>query len=72
MVLLEDEPAMLYVGTEQFRERLQSYLELAPAIRENLTDVDYVDLRFGDRVFARRRDGAAAGAVRSGRGGRSD
>lgn len=72
VVLLEDEPAMLYVGTEQFRERLQSYLELAPAIRENLTDVDYVDLRFGDRVFARRRDGAAAGAVRSGRGGRSD
>lgn len=72
VVLLEQEPAMLYVGTEKFRERLQSYLELAPAIRENLDDVDYVDLRFGERVFARGRSGGAARTGRTGRGRQSD
>jgi hypothetical protein len=53
VVLLDDDPARLHVGDEAFVARLRNYLELAPALREQLTVVDYVDLRFGERVFAR-------------------
>jgi cell division septal protein FtsQ len=53
VVLLDDDPARLHVGDEAFVERLQQYLELAPALHEQLAAIDYVDLRFGDRVFAR-------------------
>ena len=38
---------------EKFLERLQSYLELAPALRERVPEIDYVDLRFGTRVYVR-------------------
>ena len=31
----------------------KTYLELAPALRERVADMDYVDLRFGDRVYVR-------------------
>jgi cell division protein FtsQ len=53
VVLLDDDPARLHLGHEAFVERLQRYLELAPALRRELDGIDYVDLRFGDRVFAR-------------------
>ena len=58
MVMLDDDPAMLHVGEEQFRERLQSYLEVADALREQVAEIDYVDLRFGERVYVRPRTGA--------------
>ena len=44
---------MVRVGGEQFAERLQSYLDLAPALRERIAAIDYVDLRFDDRVYVR-------------------
>ena len=36
----------------------ESYLQLAPALRERVADIDYVDLRFDDRIYVRpaRRD----------------
>ena len=40
-------------GNERFVERLQSYYELAPALRERVPDIDYVDLRFDERVYVR-------------------
>ena len=43
----------LSVGVEQFAERLQSYFDLAPALRERIAAIDYVDLRFDDRVYVR-------------------
>jgi cell division septal protein FtsQ len=52
-VLLEGDPAWLHVGTENFAERLQSYVELAPALRERVTDMDYVDLRFDRRLYVK-------------------
>lgn len=55
VVLLDGDPVRLHIGQESFVERLQQYLELAPALREQLAGIDYVDLRFGDRVFARAR-----------------
>lgn len=53
VVLLDDDPALLHLGDEQFAERLQAYVELAPALRRSVQDIDYVDLRFGERVYVR-------------------
>lgn len=53
IVLLDGDPALLYVGTERFAERLQAYLELAPAFRAQFPEIDYVDLRFEERFYVR-------------------
>lgn len=58
VVLLDDDAALLYVGEEQFAERLQYYVDIAPALRRNVQDLDYVDLRFGERVYVRPAGGA--------------
>jgi cell division protein FtsQ len=63
IVLLDDDPALLHVGDDRFLERLQSYLDLAPALRERVPEIDYVDLRFEERVYVR----PAGGRDRSGR-----
>ena len=51
VVLLSDDPAVLHLGGGQFLERLEFYAELAPTLREQVSGIDYVDLRFGDRVY---------------------
>jgi len=53
VVLLAGDPALLYVGTESFVPRLRSYLELAPAMKAQVTDIDYVDLRFENHIYVR-------------------
>ncbi len=53
VVLLDDDPALLHLGEERFAERLQAYVELAPALRERVPEIDYVDLRFDERVYLR-------------------
>jgi cell division septal protein FtsQ len=55
VVLLDNDPALLHVGEDRFRERLQSYLEIAAALRERIPDIDYVDLRFEQRVYVKPR-----------------
>ena len=69
VVLLEGDPTLIRLGSERFAERLQSYHELAPALREQVPAIDYVDLRFDERVYVgpgkrvpapRRRDAAPA------------
>jgi cell division protein FtsQ len=52
-VILAGDPAVVFVGEDQFLPRLQSYLELAPALRERVPDIDYVDLRFDERIYVR-------------------
>jgi len=52
-VILTGDPAVIQLGDEQFLKRLQSYVELAPTLRERVPDIDYVDLRFGDRIYVR-------------------
>ena len=52
-VILSGDPAMIQLGEDQFLARLQSYLDLAPALRERVADIDYVDLRFDDRIYVR-------------------
>ena len=53
VVILKDDTALVRIGDDQFVERLQSYLDLAPALRERVPDIDYVDLRFDERVYVR-------------------
>ncbi len=52
IVLLDDDPTLLYLGEEKFAERLREYLSLAERVRETVPDPDYVDLRFGKYVTA--------------------
>lgn len=53
VVLLQDDAALLHLGEERFLERVQSYVDLAPALRQRVPDIDYVDLRFDERVYVR-------------------
>ncbi|HXG87163.1 MAG TPA: FtsQ-type POTRA domain-containing protein [Vicinamibacterales bacterium] len=53
VVLLEGDTAMLRLGSEEFVERIQEYLDLGAALRERVADIDYVDLRFDDRLYVR-------------------
>ena len=53
VVILEGETALLHLGDSHFAERLQSYLDLAPALHERVPQIDYVDLRFDQRVYVR-------------------
>jgi cell division protein FtsQ len=53
VVLLDGDPTLIRLGNERFVERLQSYHELAPALRERVPAIDYIDLRFDERVYVR-------------------
>ena len=52
-VILTGDPALIYVGDDRFLQRLQSYLELSEALRARVPDIDYVDLRFDERIYVR-------------------
>ena len=52
-VILSGDHAMIQLGEDQFLRRLQAYLDLAPTLRERVADIDYVDLRFDDRIYVR-------------------
>jgi cell division protein FtsQ len=60
--LLDGDPVWLHLGDADFAARLRSYLDMAPALREQVPDLDYVDLRFDGKVFGRSR--AKGGDVR--------
>jgi cell division septal protein FtsQ len=69
VLILKGDTALVRVGNEQFAERLQSYLELAPALRERVAAIDYVDLRFDERVYVRPQAKRSAGpALRTAQG----
>jgi cell division protein FtsQ len=79
VVLLDGDPTSIRLGNEKFVERLESYFDLAPALREQVPNIDYVDLRFDERVYVRPAGRGAAetpfpmkrprpGAQRQGRG----
>jgi cell division septal protein FtsQ len=65
-VILSGDSAVLELGDEQFLPRLQSYLELASALRERVADIDHVDLRFDKRIYVRPA-GRPAEPVKTGR-----
>jgi len=53
VVLLDGDQALLHLGEDRFLDRLQSYLDVASALRERVPDIDYVDLRFDQRMYVR-------------------
>jgi cell division protein FtsQ len=53
VVMLKDDTALLRLGDDEFVDRLQSYIDLAPALRERVDGIDYVDLRFEERIYVR-------------------
>ena len=52
-VMLSGDPAKLYLGEDRFDQRLESYLELSPALRQRVQAIEYVDLRFDGRIYVR-------------------
>jgi cell division protein FtsQ len=52
-VILSGDTAAIHLGEDQFLPRLDSYLQMASALREQVPDIDSVDLRFDDRIYVR-------------------
>jgi cell division septal protein FtsQ len=50
VVILKDDSALIHTGDDNFAERVQTYLDVASRIREDVPEIDYVDMRFGERV----------------------
>ena len=53
VVILDGDTALLRIGDTEFVERLQQYIDLAPALHERMAAIDYVDLRFDERLYVR-------------------
>lgn len=53
VVTLDGDPARLFLGQRDFAARVAAYFELAPALRSTVSVPDYVDLRYGARVYVR-------------------
>lgn len=53
VVILDGDRALLRIGDTDFVARLQQYIDLAPALRERIAAIDYVDLRFDERLYVR-------------------
>jgi cell division protein FtsQ len=53
VIILDGDSALLHVGDADFAARVQQYLDLAPALRERVAAIDYVDLRFDERMYVR-------------------
>jgi len=67
-VILDGDPAVVRLGDARFVERLESYVGLQATLREQVPDIDYVDVRFGERVYVGL---AAAPAAPAGQNGPS-
>ncbi|MFI5176917.1 MAG: cell division protein FtsQ/DivIB [Vicinamibacterales bacterium] len=50
VALLNDSPILLHLGDDQFVERLSTYFDIAPTLAQQFADIDFVDLRYGERV----------------------
>lgn len=53
VVILDDDTALLRLGEHDFVARLQQYLDLQLALHERVAGIDYVDLRFDERLYVR-------------------
>jgi cell division protein FtsQ len=66
VVLMKDDTALVRLGEDDFLQRIQSYLDLAPALRERVAGIDYVDMRFDERLYVRPAEGARGAGTRAG------
>lgn len=55
VVTLNDDSTLLRLGDARFSERLRSYLDMARRLQAMASELEYVDLRFDDRVYIRPR-----------------
>jgi cell division protein FtsQ len=69
-VFLRGRPARVRVGRDRVADRLRTYLEIADLLHAEVPEVDYVDLRFGDRVYLKPLPPATGRAVGPPSGGR--
>ena len=53
VVILNDDTAFLHTGDAHFSDRVQSYIDLASRLHEDVPQIESVDLRFGDNVFVK-------------------
>ncbi len=51
VVLLNGDPVRIHLGERQFVTRLRTYLDVVPALRQVVPEIDYVDVRFEGRVY---------------------
>jgi cell division protein FtsQ len=65
-VILDGDSAVVRLGHELFAERLQSYVDVAEALKDRVDDIDYVDLRFGEHIYVRPRAGGARSTLAQG------
>jgi cell division protein FtsQ len=63
-VILDGDSAVVRLGETQFVERLEAYVGLQATLREQVPDIDYVDVRFGERVYVGVAQTAGAAAAR--------
>jgi cell division septal protein FtsQ len=59
VAILDQDPVALRLGDRDFTARLQRYLELAPSLKEQIQEIDAVDLRFDERIPVSRKPNAA-------------
>jgi cell division septal protein FtsQ len=50
-VILDEDPTVVRLGETRFLERIWSYVELQASLRQRVPAIDYVDLRFDNRVY---------------------
>jgi cell division septal protein FtsQ len=63
VVVLKDDGVQLHTGDAHFADRVQSYLDLAPRLHEEVPRIISVDLRFGDNVFVKPEGTAGKGTA---------
>lgn len=52
-VILSGDAAVISLGDDRFLARLESYLDLAPALHDRVAEIDHVDVRFENRIYVR-------------------
>ena len=63
-VILKEDNALVRIGDRQFAERVQSYIDLIPTLRQHVPNIDSVDMRFDERVYVKP-EGRVPAAVRT-------
>lgn len=63
-VILDGDSAVIRLGDALFADRLQVYVDLQATLRERVPEIDYVDLRFGERVYVGPARSSANGITR--------
>ena len=64
VAILDNGPEALHLGDARFVERLTTYFEISQTLHEQFSELDYVDLRFDERVYVHPRGRSSAAVKR--------